>query len=225
LSGTDLIMNYDNRRNAALTLYPENSTAGIPVISYGQIFRMYEGDRSQNRARYDSPVWGGFKFAASNANTDRYAVGATWATKEESSFQVRVAAGYTQLDTSNSPTGVDNQTSISGSAMLGMGLNFTANYGTGEAVTQTINDQSNWSFKVGYMFGDDIAVAIRYMDASDINGGGASGDSIMLGAQWEANDWLDVYGGVELVSYDDAGVNVVPTEDLTIGTVGLKMSF
>jgi hypothetical protein len=220
LSGTDLIMNYDNRRNRNLTYFVENG--GSAGITYGQTFLMYEGQRSQNRARYDSPVFAGVQIKASTANNEKYAIGATWATKEDSNFQVRVAAGYTDLDNA-AGQGIDTMTSISASALLGMGLNFTVGYGSADNAVAGGQDQSNIHGKVGYLFGENIAVAIRYMTGSDAAGVvGLDADSIGLSAQWTANDWLDVYGGLEVASAEQGGVS---SADMTIGTVGLKVSF
>jgi hypothetical protein len=216
-------MNYDNRRNAALSFYPTGGQT--PAGTYAMAFKMYEGDRSQNRIRYDSPVFAGVKIAISNANTDRYAIGATWATKEESSFQVRVAAGYTQLDTSGVAGGDDNLTSISASALLNFGLNFTVGYGKADQIQAGASDQTNWHAKVGYKW-DQFAIAVRYMDGSDILGipsvAAVSADSIMVGFEYEANDWLDVYAGLEQAGLSSGGGD---SEDLGIATVGLRMSF
>jgi hypothetical protein len=226
LSGTDLNMNYDNRRNAGLSFQTE-ATPSAAVGKYGQAFLMYEGQRSQNRARYDTPVFAGVQIKVSTANSEKYAVGATWATKEDSNFQVRVAAGYTALDTASNPggqyVGIDTLTSISASALLGMGLNFTVGYGSADSLAVGAQDQSNIHGKVGYLFGENIAVAIRYMTGSDVAGVSSyDADSIGISAQWTANDWLDVYGGIETASVEQAGVS---SADLMIGTVGLKVSF
>jgi hypothetical protein len=232
LSGTDLIMNNDNRRNASLDFMSEGPNPNAVGI-YRQVFRMYEGDRSQNRARYDSPVWGGFKFAVSNANTDRYAIGAAWANAEESDLQIRVAAGYTALDSFNGGTlanSFDQMQSISASVLLAGGFNFTAGYGSANNTVPGgvpgTEDPSNWQLKFGYTL-NDIAVAIRYVDASDVQGrSGDDGSSVMIGAQWVANERLDVYGGYEVAKFDvGSGGGTVPAENLDILTVGLKMSF
>jgi predicted porin len=197
---------------------------------------MYEGQRSQNRARYDSPLFAGFQIKVSSANTEKYAVGATWATKEDSNFQVRVAAGYTDLDNTPNAPGIDTLTSISASALLGMGVNFTVGYGSasnevsGGATTGASNqDVSNIHGKVGYIFSEKIAVAIRYMTGSDVQGiSGQDAESIGIAAQWSANEWLDVYGGIESASVDVVNSptgTVASSEDLVVGTVGLKVSF
>jgi hypothetical protein len=223
LSGTDLVMNYDNRRNSGLSFYPTGGGNGV-LGTYGQAFMMYEGDRSQNRARYDSPVFAGVKLSISNANTDRYAIGGTWATEEDRDFQVRVAAGYTALDTTAANARFETLTSISASALLNFGLNFTVGYGTAEAIGAGLNDQSNWHAKVGYKW-DQFAIAVRYMDGSDIGGSTASADSIMVGFEYEANDWLDVYAGLEQASASPGNQVAGSIEDLGIATVGLRMSF
>ena len=210
LSGTDLIMNYDNRRNASLVFMSEGASP-TEQATYWQVFGMYEGARSQNRARYDSPVWGGFRFAVSNANTDKYAVGATWANAEESDLQIRVAAGYTVLDSFSGGTlanSFDQMQSISASVLLAGGFNFTAGYGsTNNTVpggAPGLEDPGNWQFKFGYTW-NDIAVAMRYVDASDVLGrSGDDGSSVRIGAQWVANEWLDVYGGYEVAKFDSA---------------------
>jgi predicted porin len=192
---------------------------------------MYEGQRSQNRARYDSPVFAGIQIQASTANTEKYAVGVTWASQEDADFQLRVAAGYTDVD--NPATGAgsaiaDTLTSISASAMLKMGLNFTAGYGLAAApdpiaAVVGTGDQSNIHFKVGYFFGDNIAVAIRYMTGSDIAfASGLDADAIGIGAQWSPNEWVQVYGSLERSSLDATGGS---SEDLTVGLIGLKVGF
>ena len=120
-------------------------------------------------------------------------------------------------------------TSISASAMLGFGLNFTAGYGLASAPDQLaavvgVEDQSNIHFKVGYFFGDNIAVAIRYMAGSDVAfASGVDSDSIGIGAQWSPNEWVQVYGALEQSSLDAGTAG--SSEDLTMGTVGLKVGF
>jgi predicted porin len=233
LSGTDLGFNYDNRRNASLTYFvPSGGSSGL---TYGDAFLMYEGQRSQNRVRYDSPVWGGlgggFQFKISTANTEKYAIGATWASEEDKDFQLRVAAGYTDVDNPTTGPGVgipDTLVSISASAMLKMGLSFTAGYGSAgvpDALAGPgVDDQTNIHFKVGYLFGDNIAVAIRYMVGEEVGFvSGIDSDALGIGAEWTANEWLDVYGSIERSSLD-ASVGG-SSQDLTVGLVGLKVSF
>jgi hypothetical protein len=230
LSGTDLGFNYDNRRNASLTYFaPGGGTAAD--LTYGEAFLMYEGQRSQNRARYDSPLFAGIQVKVSTANTEKYAVGVTWASQEDADFQLRVAAGYTDVDNPTTGPGVgiaDTLTSISASAMLKMGLSFTAGYGSAEVPDALagpgVDDQTNIHLKVGYLFGDNIAVAIRYMVGEEVGFvSGIDSDAIGIGAQWTANEWLDVYGSLERSSLD-ASIGG-SSQDLTVGLVGLKVSF
>jgi hypothetical protein len=119
--------------------------------------------------------------------------------------------------------------SISASALLGMGLNFTVGYGQADNAVNIpgISDQTNIHGKVGYIFGENIAVAIRYMTGSDILNNVANNidsESIGIAAQWTANDWLDVYGGIESSSIEQT-TGGGTSEDLVVGTVGLKVSF
>jgi predicted porin len=234
LSGTDLGFNYDNRRNASLTYF--NPTGGNVVggqtFSYGEAFLMYEGQRSQNRARYDSPVFAGIQIKGSTANTEKYAIGVTWASQEDADFQLRVAAGYTDVDNPTTGAGVgiaDTLTSISASALLKMGLNFTAGYGSAAvpdalAAGGGLDDQTNIHFKVGYIIGDNVAVAIRYMTGAEVNYiTGIDSESIGIGAQWSPNEWVEVYGSLEQSSLDAATGG--SSEDLTVGLIGLKVGF
>ena len=229
LSGTDLGFNYDNRRNASLTYF--HPAGGSTGATYGDAFLMYEGQRSQNRVRYDSPLFAGIQVKASTANTEKYAVGVTWASQEDADFQLRVAAGYTDVDNPTTGPGVgipDSLTSISASAMLKMGLSFTAGYGSADVPDALqgpgVDDQTNMHLKVGYLFGDNIAVAIRYMVGEEVGFvTGVDSDAIGIGAEWTANEWLDVYGSIERSSLD-ASVGG-SSQDLTVGLVGLKVSF
>jgi hypothetical protein len=62
------------------------------------------------------------------------------------------------------------------------------------------------------------------MTGSDVdNSAGQDSESIGIAANWAANEWLDVYAGLEQASVDFSGGG--STEDLTTGTVGLKVSF
>jgi hypothetical protein len=52
---------------------------------------------------------------------------------------------------------------------------------------------------------------------------GIDSDALGIGAEWTANEWLDVYGSIERSSLDASFGG--SAEDLTVGLVGLKVSF
>jgi predicted porin len=201
LSETDLVLNYDPRRNASISFIDSGNNAQNVMANYGTVFRFYEGARSQNRIRYDTPVWGGLQLGVSNSNTDKYAAGLTYAYGADNDpTQIRVGAGYNKTGLNNgncANAGLfqgngqpgcpdqfeDSRYTISGSVLFGGGFNLTAGYGKSQA-NQTqgptpgpeVKDQSTWQAKLGYVFGGSIksAVAFRYMSTSDVSAYGTN---------------------------------------------------
>jgi predicted porin len=235
LSQTDLVMNYDPRRNGGISFIETGSSANSG-INYGNAFRFYEGSRSQNRIRYDTPVWGGLQLGISNSNTDKYAAGLTYAYGADNDpTQVRIAAGYNKNQTPLpvAPSDEDSRYALSGAVLFGGGWNLTAGYGKSQAdqTSPTVGDQSTWQVKGGYIFGGSIksALSIRYMSSTDISVGGGLADATGYGIAWQTacTDFLDVYVGYERAELDDTNIGGIITtyESQDIFTIGAKAAF
>jgi predicted porin len=232
LSETDLVLNYDPRRNNAIAFIDSGNNVQDTDASYGSVFRFYEGARSQNRIRYDTPVWGGLQLGVSNSNTDKYALGLTYAYGADNDpTQFRLAAGYNKTSITSAAPAVaeDSRYAISGSALFGGGFNLTAGYGKSQA-NQTgpvVKDQSTWQAKLGYVFGGSIksGVAFRYMQTSDVVTASGHTDAKSYGLAWQTacTDFLDVYVGYERAELDATTAESFEKQD--IFTLGAKAAF
>ena len=207
-------------------------------ITFGDSYVFYEGQRSQNRIRYDTPVWSGLQLAISNGDdgasgfAEKYALGLTYAYGSGSDpTQFRVAGGYTQIDNVGLVLAntVDTLSAISASALFAGGWNLTASWGSTGLTNKdgAASEQSNWMFKGGYIFSNKSAIAISYWSASKIgNSTGTTkqdGDGYGIYYQTECTDWWDVYAGIESFGLDSLGTTSY--EDITNLTIGTNISF
>ena len=182
----------------------------------------FDGTR-QDRIRYDTPSFGGFKVAVSHANNDRVSYSLRYG-GNFNGMKVKGAIGKTEKDAG---TATDNdETAASIGVLLPMGLNLQYAYGERSRAGQ--NDPEANYVRVGYrmkgMGAGETRVGVSLHTVDD---GSANGDEFQslnfavvqviepLGAE--------LYGAYSNVSLDrTATANI---EDIDIVTVGLRVNF
>ena len=199
------------------------TSAGAAVGRVDAFNNEFDGTR-QDRIRYDTPSFGGFKAAISHANNDRVSYSLRYG-GNFNGMKVKGAIGKTEKDTG---TTTDNdETSASIGVLLPMGLNLQ--YAHGERSRAGQNDPTANYVRVGYRMknmgmGGETRVGVSLHTVDD---GSANGDEFQtinfavvqviepLGAEF--------YGAYSNISLDrTATANI---EDIDIVTVGLRVNF
>ena len=164
----------------------------------GSDFNDIDGLSRQNRVRYDSPKFGGFRFAVSLDNEDEQELGLFYDQKA-SWGKLRVRAGFTSGEEDQSTTDF----SVAYKFPFGLGLN----YSTGEAdnaagVTTSEND---W-FLVSYDISKHFVVSAGVGEEQESD---AAGDNelTILSAVWKPVKGAEIY-----LNYGDWTNNVVSNE-------------
>jgi hypothetical protein len=183
----------------------------------------FDGTR-QDRIRYDTPSFGGFKVAVSHANNDRVSYSLRYG-GNFNGIKVKGAIGKTDQDAGADGSGND-ETAASIGVLLPMGLN--VQYAYGERSRAGRNDPEANYVRVGYRMKNmgmgETRVGVSLHQVDD---GAANGDD------WQSLNFAvvqvieplgaELYGAYSNVSLDrTATANI---EDIDIVTVGLRVNF
>ena len=176
-------------------------------VTIGQVNNSFDGAR-RFRARYDTPVVGGFMLSTSYGinilveedNTNYYDVAARW-TGELGDFAVRAAVGYQWLD---NPDGEDTER-LAGSGTVvhtPTGFNFALSAGQQIGGASYVWGRAGWRnevFDVGA-----TSLSVDYYHGWDFLSDGAETINYgIYGVQTFDRLSIDVYGGVRKFTYDD----------------------
>jgi len=130
----------------------------------GTVYSNFDGLSRDDRIRYDTPSFGGFKLSASHADSRKSDVAARFSGDIGGGLKVAAAAAYAINGT------VDSQINGSVSVRHSSGFNVTAAAGQRDLETGP-QDPFFWYTKVGYVWGGGIgntAFAIDYAEAEDV---------------------------------------------------------
>jgi hypothetical protein len=199
------------------------TSTGVAVGRVDAFNNEFDGTR-QDRIRYDTPSFGGFKVAVSHANNDRVSYSLRYG-GNFNGMKVKGAIGRTDQDAGADGSGND-ETSASIGVLLPMGLNFQ--YAYGEKTRAGRNDPEANYVRVGYrMKGMGVGETRVGVSLHTVDDGSANGDEFQslnfavvqviepLGAE--------LYGAYSNLSLDrTATANI---EDIDIVTVGLRVNF
>jgi hypothetical protein len=199
------------------------TSAGAAVGRVDAFNDEYDGTR-QDRIRYDTPSFGGFKVSVSHANDDRN----DYALRYGGSFsgvKVKGAIGYGQ----NEANTQRNVTKGSIGVLLPMGLSFQ--FAAGERDLDAAagrNDPSMQYYRIGYRFkGSELGetrLAASYHDAEDFS---ANGDELQI-ISVAVVQIIEPLGAELYAGYSNLDLETTATaniEDIDIVTVGLRVNF
>ena len=199
------------------------TSAGAAVGRVDAFNNEFDGTR-QDRIRYDTPSFGGFKVAVSHANNDRVSYSLRYG-GNFNGMKVKGAIGKTDQDAGADGSGND-ETAASIGVLLPMGLNLQ--YAYGERSRAGRNDPTANYVRVGYRMKNmgmgETRVGVSLHQVDD---GAANGDD------WQSLNFAvvqvieplgaELYGAYSNVSLDrTATANI---EDIDIVTVGLRVNF
>jgi hypothetical protein len=213
LSATDHAQNNDNRRVESVVF---RDGVGSTQVTAGDLFRDYQGERS-NRLAWYSPYVGGLQGAVSlgNDNESEFLLqyisgvpGSAYGAEDGDAVSslpggpaVEAAVGYSR-NIGQVGTDLDSKYRLgtSASVLLSSGLNFTVAYGRQDPVEPGIPTNSAWYTKVGQRFGNH-AFSVDYGWANRVNDPVFTGDTVKgtrygVGYQWNKNPYL-LYLGFE----------------------------
>jgi hypothetical protein len=205
-----------------------DATTGTVTDSVGTKSRVdtynneFDGTR-QDRIRYDTPSFGGFKVAVSHANDDRISYSLRYG-GNFNGMKVKAAIGRTEKDTK---TDTDNdETAASIGVLLPMGLNIQ--YARGEQSRAGRNDPTANYVRVGYrmksmgMGETRVGVSLHTVDDNSANGDEFQSLNFAVVQVIEPLG-AELYGAYSNLSLDrTATANI---EDIDIVTVGLRVNF
>jgi hypothetical protein len=198
------------------------TSAGAQVGRIDSFNNEFDGTR-QDRIRYDTPSFNGFKVAVSHANNDRVSYSLRYG-GNLNGMKVKGAIGKTENDSGTANS--NDESSASMGILLPMGLNLQ--YAYGERSRAGRNDPTANYFRVGYRMKNmgmgETRVGVSLHQVDD---GAANGDD------WQSLNFAvvqvieplgaELYGAYSNVSLDrTATANI---EDIDIVTVGLRVNF
>jgi hypothetical protein len=248
LSGTYDAQANDSRLWGSINFH---DMVGTSSNTAGGLFRGigYGGER-EDRVRYDSPSFGGFKLSASWGNDDEqeYAVkyravsrdtsGREWDPEGPVSSllgaaQMDLALGYTR-NTDDTPVGSggmgDSKSKIatSGSVLWNNGLNLTLAWGQQDPLNATDPTNHAWYSKVGYRTGKN-AFSVNYGESvgvPDLDFGGFK----LNGRQWgfayaRDMDPYTVYAGAEQVDLERKVPGQPDPDSMRSVVAGVRVDF
>ena len=199
------------------------TSAGAAVGRVDAFNNEFDGTR-QDRIRYDTPSFGGFKVAVSHANNDRVSYSLRYG-GNFNGMKVKGAIGKTDQDAGADGSGND-ETAASIGVLLPMGLN--VQYAYGERSRAGRNDPEANYVRVGYrmknmgMGETRVGVSLHTVDDGAANGDDFQSLNFAVVQVIEPLG-AELYGSYSNVSLDrTATANI---EDIDIVTVGLRVNF
>ena len=156
----------------------------------GADFSDVDGNSRQNRIRYDSPNFSGFKFAVSLDNGDEQEIGASYNTKLGGG-KLRVRAGYTTSDTEAETFDF----SVAYKFSFGLGLNYsTGSRDNAAGITVSENDWFLVSYDIGKHFVVSAGAGVEdELSATGAVTGDGDNDLLILSAVWKPVKGAEIY--------------------------------
>jgi predicted porin len=179
-------------------------TYGSSGVTVGSTYSEFDGESRNDRIRYDTPKLAkviSFALSYANANEQELAV---WYDQTIGSTKVAAALGYTD----NKDTGATDRKrlSLSGSAIIKNGLNFTISYSTNEnnAVSPSTSSTNSY-FKIGWAKGKN-AVSLSY-GVQSLDGTNANPSSIAVSYVYEPAKAVELYASIRQSSADQSSLD------------------
>jgi predicted porin len=215
LSGTTTI-DYSGGNQDLLS----SMTYGSSSVTVGSTYGEFDGESRNDRIRYDTPkIAKVLSFAVSYADANEQEIAVRYA-QSLGNTKIAAALGYTDnkdATTSNAATASSTdrkRASLSASALLKNGLNFTISYSTQDNKAVAPSQQStNSYFKVGWKKGKN-AVSLSYGQQSGdpLNSSlssNAEPSTIAVAYNYTIHRDVEVYAGLRQSSADTSGLDDV----------------
>ena len=207
-----------------LTFGGENfvNAAGTVILRSGLAADEYDGTR-EDRIRYDTPSFGGFKGMISHANDDTVAFGMRYG----GSFSgLKVKAHVSRIN--NEANAQRDVTSAAVGILLPMGLSVQVAAGERDLDTTGREDPTMMFYRVGYRFkGSEMGetrLAISYSENEDL---ALDGDKLQT-TSVAIVQIIEPLGSELYASYNNVDLErtgVVGIEDIDVFTVGMRVKF
>jgi predicted porin len=184
----------------------------------------FDGLSRNDRLRYDTPSFAGFKLAGSVTNGDAYELSAWYNQEWDGIGKLAFSIGY--IDTADRQSGGNklDYTQLGGSISFlhTSGLNLTGAYGTRDVDVEDKDDPINYYVKLGYKTGKH-AVSVEYGVTEDLKLDGDTSDNWGAGYVFNIYDGIEVFAGYRYYTLDrDEGPEA---EDIQVGMLGTRVKF
>jgi predicted porin len=222
LSGTGVISYSTIVDTAGSMIFRESDSGDFSDVRIFQAFNSFDGLSRQNRLRYDSPEFGGLRFAASAVSDARHDASVWWGGQGHG-LKAAGAVGIADpnLDDAdlqyNGSFAVLHETS---------GLNAAVSFGYLERDDQ--DDQENYFAKLGWItnffsFGD-TAFSVDYTRSLNLPTDSDDGNSYAVAAVQQFDDYgVELYALFRRHSLDLESAPSV--DDIDVFTVGTRVKF
>lgn len=222
LSGTTVVA-YSGTSDLAGGLSFKNANTGASLATIGESYSNLDGRSRDDRIRYDTPTYNGFK--ASTSFTDG----------ESADFALRYSGDFRQVNSKFAAavayaTGghQNDNTNVNGSLSVlhDSGMNLTLGTGTRE-IDATSRDPNFQYVKIGYLFEPfkigTTAIAADYGFAEDVTTANDEFTTFGLFAVQNIDKLSsEIYVGYRNHQLDRPGVSV---DDINVGAVGMRIKF
>lgn len=233
LSKTDVIASSSAVQDTAGgLLFRENDNTSGPKI--GDVFDNLDGRSRQNRIRYDTPSFYGFRLAASHESGRDYDTAIRYKGVVGPGVDIAAAFAYAHTNKDGSLSKGSQYYVSSLSVLFKNGLNFTTALTKRDFKDAEIKDSKSFFAKAGYIFNvfevGKSAISFDYTRNSHINN---TKDNVYLGkgsayglfAVQNINEYgLQLYGGGRLYQFN-ASDNSKDYKDIFTCTLGCKLNF
>lgn len=175
----------------------EFQDAGVAGPQINEVFSNFDGLSRDDRIRYDTPGFGGFKLSASHADSRKSDVALRFSGDIGAGLKLAAAVAYSVNND------VDSQVAGSVSVLHDSGFNFTGAGGVQDiqaGATNPTRDPVFWYAKAGYLWNGGIgktAFAIDYTQAEEIQ------DELAA-----SNDEFTAYGAFVVQGIDKIGTEL-----------------
>lgn len=186
-----------------------------PGVAWGTVFSMFDGISRQNRVRYDTPSFNGFKVAGSIGQGNATELGLTY----KGNFDGHRFGAAVFTTTSGEPdadTDGDDITGGSASLLLDNGLNFTIAYSDRDLEAGGSRDAT--TFKVGYKTGMH-AFAIDVGESE--NAADQEGDTTGFTYSITPHNGVEIFATIRTLDSD----GVANSESADITAIGSRIKF
>lgn len=218
LSGTSVII-YSGVNETAGSINFRLSDDTI-VTEVGDTRSNFDGLSRNDRLRYDTPKFAGFRLSTSATNGDAWEVALRYAGEFGGLGKVAASVGY--VDSNDRGTTEFAQLGASASWLHTSGFNITIAYGERDIDASGVEDPMSYYGKVGYKFGIH-AIALEYGMTEDLDVDGD--ESSNYGIAYVAKPWkgVELYAAYRLYELDRDGVSSI--EDVKQALVGTRVKF
>ena len=223
LSGSTLV-GYSGNTDQGGAVRFRTSGGGISTKSSGNVNTNFDGISRNDRIRYDTPKFAGFKISASHTSRNMYDIAGRYSGKFGA---IKVGAAVAWASYAGGSATIDNQFDISGSAKHDSGLGIAISYGSRDFKAGGRADADGIYVKLIYdakLFSvGTTAFGVDWSDRSDVR---AEGDDANVWGVYVQQDLKSIgsqlYLGFRHFSLDNATTNF---DDIAIVLAGARVKF